>query len=1164
MQGRVTVGVLGPVVASVAGEAVDLGGPRQRAVLARLAVAGGEVVSTDRLVHDLWDEAEAPAKALAVLQVHVSNLRRVLEPGRARRAPATVLVSAAPGYALRVGDGLDARRFEDLVLEADGPDAGERHRRLTEALGCWRGGAYAEVVDEEWASPEAARLAELRLTAVELRAAAAIELGRAAVAVPELERQLHDHPAREESVRLLALGLYRSGRQGDALGVLRRAREHLAEELGVDPGPALRALEADVLAQAATLDGPTRETREAARDAAARESAWEAAARDGAREAGTRDATREAVTHEAARDAAVSSEAREEARGGAREAETRGGAREAVTREMASHEGPHPAASREVATDTATRRAGSQTAGVAGKASSWTNTRRAGATTLGRANELRAIRAAAGEAENGGTRIVWIVGEAGGGKTTLAETAAAGLAGEGWRIFRGRCPEVEGAPPGWPWFEAVGEPPAGETSPFRLGRVLAGHIDAAAPALVLLDDVHRADDLTLRLLRQVAVELAARPLLVVGTYRGTEASDELAATIGALLGVTAAHLTLGGLDAAAARVLAHEHGLVDAAPDVLATLVERTGGNPLFVRELARLISAEGAAAARSVVPAGVRETLRRRVARLPAAATTVLRQAAVLGRDADVDVLAEVAGKEPDDLIDALEVAVLAGLLDEPEPGQVRFTHALVRDTLYEDTPLLRRARLHTAALRVLEGRADAATLAHHATAAAGPATAGDAVPYAVRAAREAEAVGAWGESARQWTAALRLQEMAERRTGKAADPTALLAPAVTAMARAGNTAGARTAYGKASRTARGRDRLDVLCAWDAPMIWSIRDTAEPDPTVLAATTEFLAEPDLPAATRIRLLLARFREYEGIDVPAALDVTGEALTLARTIGDDRLLCLALNARAYMALGPDLHAQRRELEDELLTVAVRAGEVDHEAVAHWLLFLEASSRTDLVAARTEMELAVTRAGTGQLGALLGILAIFQGLLEILAGRLDAATARYEEVSRRLIEHGAVNGGLMAMVGRVGVAVRRGDLSPLRPELEYVESLHPGGLGDLIALALLDEGRAEDARRMWATRQPRPGDYYWLGFTALRAHVAGRLGDKVEASALYGQLLPYAGRIAGLDSGTLYAGPVDDALAWLAEALGRPAEAAERRKAAADLLEQVATALMING
>ncbi|MCO8277104.1 AAA family ATPase, partial [Actinoplanes sp. TRM 88003] len=674
--------VLGPLRATVRGVTADLGGPRQRAVLARLAVAAGEVVSADRLVDDLWGDT-LPAKALATLQVHISHLRRALEPGRAPRTPATVLVSAPPGYALRLPpEAVDAWHFDALVRTAATAAPAEQLRLLTEALDCWQGDAYAEMAAEPWAGPEVARLTELRLLAVESRAEAQLALGRSAVVVAELERHRHDNPGREAAVRLLALALYRCGRQGDALAVLRRTRDHLADELGVDPGPVLRALESAILAQAPALDPP-------------------------------------------------------------------------------------PAAAAPVL--------GAPALGVPVPGAPMI----AAPVASGREAELATIAAAADEAAQHGARVVMIGGEAGAGKTTLAEAALVTLAGAGWVTRRGRCPEVAGAPPGWAWTEALNgsdpaatgpphpaegparaaaasahlfekpapaaAPPspfekpalvAASPNPFELGRRIAGGLDTG-PTAVLLDDVHRADDLTLQLLRQVVAQQATRPLLVLVTYRTTDRGDELDATVAALLGSTAAHLVLRGLAPAAVAELARRHGLAEAGPELLALVAERTNGNPLFVRELARLIAAEGAGAAGSGIPAGVREVLRRRIARLPDAVATTLRQVAVLGREADLDTLAAVAGRDPDDLLDLLEAAVLAGLLDEPAPGQVRFTHALVRDTLYEDTPLLRRARLHTRALTALDGQADAATLARHAAAAAGPATAREAIPYAVTAAR-------------------------------------------------------------------------------------------------------------------------------------------------------------------------------------------------------------------------------------------------------------------------------------------------------------------------------------------------------------------------------------------------------------------------------------------
>ncbi|QHY96532.1 Transcriptional regulatory protein EmbR [Streptomyces sp. S4.7] len=253
---EVRFGVLGPVTAGRAtgGTADDrrgpiaLKGPRHRAVLARLIVARRRVVPVARLVADLW--ADPPPGAVGAVQTFVADLRRALEPGRPPRAPARLLVTEGSGYALRASpDAVDAWRFETAVGEAAELPADRALPRLDEALELWRGPAYADFEHEQWVRGERARLAELRLRSVERRAGAQLALGRAAEAVPDLDAHLADHPWREEAWRLLALALYRTDRQGDALAVLRRARSTLVEQLGVDPGPGLRRLEADILAQ---------------------------------------------------------------------------------------------------------------------------------------------------------------------------------------------------------------------------------------------------------------------------------------------------------------------------------------------------------------------------------------------------------------------------------------------------------------------------------------------------------------------------------------------------------------------------------------------------------------------------------------------------------------------------------------------------------------------------------------------------------------------------------------------------------------------------------------------------------------------------------------------------------------------------------------------------
>ncbi|GIF72824.1 SARP family transcriptional regulator [Asanoa siamensis] len=229
--------MLGPVVAWDAGGApVDLRGPRHRAVLARLVAAGGRVVPVDTLVDDLWQAP--PAGAVSALRTFVAALRRALEPDRPPRTPARVLVTEGPGYALRLPrEAVDAWRFE--VAVAAGAD-------VTEALRWWRGPAYAGL-DEPWAAAERARLEELRLHAVELRATELIAAGRAADAVADLDAHVTAHPWRETAWRLLAEALWRADRQADALAVLRRAGDLLRDQLGLDPGPALRQLEAEIL-----------------------------------------------------------------------------------------------------------------------------------------------------------------------------------------------------------------------------------------------------------------------------------------------------------------------------------------------------------------------------------------------------------------------------------------------------------------------------------------------------------------------------------------------------------------------------------------------------------------------------------------------------------------------------------------------------------------------------------------------------------------------------------------------------------------------------------------------------------------------------------------------------------------------------------------------------
>ncbi|MEU4242812.1 AfsR/SARP family transcriptional regulator [Actinoplanes sp. NPDC026619] len=251
---RVSFGVLGPVMAwDDRGEPIALKGPRHRAVLARLIAARGRVVPVGDLVTDLW--VAPPDGATSAVRTFVAALRRAIEPDRPPRAPARLLVTEGPGYALRADPAtVDAWRFEDTAPSDDSAV-------LAAALSWWRGPAYADFAGDPWTGAERSRLAELRLAVVERLAEARMAAGDAAGAIPDLDAHVTEHPWREQGWRLLALALYRTGRQADALDVLRRARDLLAGRLGLDPGPELRRLETDILRQSAHLSPePRRET----------------------------------------------------------------------------------------------------------------------------------------------------------------------------------------------------------------------------------------------------------------------------------------------------------------------------------------------------------------------------------------------------------------------------------------------------------------------------------------------------------------------------------------------------------------------------------------------------------------------------------------------------------------------------------------------------------------------------------------------------------------------------------------------------------------------------------------------------------------------------------------------------------------------------------------
>ncbi|MFI6235418.1 BTAD domain-containing putative transcriptional regulator [Micromonospora sp. NPDC050784] len=1086
------IGVLGPLRAWHGDVPLELGPLRQRAVLARLAIMVDQVVPVDRLIEDLW-AGDPPPRAQAALQVYVSNLRRALEPDRPPRSPAQVIVTAAPGYALRLrAEQLDAGRFEAstrsamAVLDADPEEA---YRRLDAELARWRGPAYVEFADESWAAAESARLAEFRLVAIEHRARAALALGRAEQVAPELERHVQAHPLREQAVALLALTLYRSGRQADALAVLRRLRTELADQLGVDPSPGLRALETDLLQQAPSLEQPTPATH--LRLAAPRFPA-----------------------------AAVAS------------------------------------------------------APVDGD-------------PLPRPDELARLREAAAYAVRSGFRMSWVLGDAGAGKSTLGRLLVGQLTADGWRTAVGRCPELDGAPPAWAWGEVLralqttappapaqadrlatllseGGAPLPTGGEFHLRRAVGdylGTVAAGGPLLLVLDDVHCADGETLQVLRHLAVALVDRPVLVVATYRPHEVNADLVAARGALTGGCGEDVVLAGLSETDVAELLRRHGAGIVGPDVVRAVWQRTGGNPLYVTETARLIAAEGPAAAVAGVPVGLRHVLRRRLARLPAAARSTLRTASVIGQDVDVDLLIEVVGGPEERVLDGLEAGLLAGLLVEPAPGRVRFAHAVMRDALYQDIPLLRRTRAHHRALEALERRRphDVAGLGRHALAGLSTSTAERALRYTTAAAHHATDLDAPREAAALWSgvgraiALLPETPLATRLAGWCAR--------AAATARAGDILTARQVRGEAvALAAMAADpsalRRALTCL-DAPVAWTVRPDRAVDTTFVAAVEAALAAlgSDAPVS-RCELLCTLVFEVEGADDDRADEASREALSLARESGQPGLLCRALNARYFPVMAPARRAELPAVGEEMLRVATAHGLTGYRAQAHHILFQAALHRADLVDARRHVDKAVEQANTGQLALMLAVLSWFDGLTALLAGDYPLALRRYGEAATRMEQVGGPNAQAMGMLGRFVVGLTGGGAAQSVPELRQVHARVPQDSHDLLALALVEAGDLEQARAVWKPELPIRPDYFWLLWACVRGEVAARLGNRTVARKSYAELTPWRGCFAGLETGSLSLGPVDNTLAALADLLDDPLAAGRHRADGLSLARRV--------
>jgi DNA-binding SARP family transcriptional activator len=671
--------VLGPLDLRRDGSPVSLRAAKPRKLLAILLVHHGRVVSKDRLVEYLWPESP-PAGAEHAIESHVSRLRSLLGDD-------LPLVARPPGYVLEIDpQSLDSVRFEQLLAEARASEPARAAARAADALALWRGDALADFSFESFAQAEIARLEELRQEAEEERVEAELATGKASELVGELEALVQVVPPRERRYRQLMVALYRSGRQQAALDVYKTARAALAEG-GLEPTPALRELERAILEQAPGLDAvpvgranAQRERRLVSVAAVAPDISLELDPEEHERQ---RSRAADGVAAVAAAYDALQPEpfllvfAQEDHPARASAAAT--AIRDALGASVAVETGEalvgNGAAGGPVV-ERARRRARD---GGAPAAPAPPLERRLEGPFVGREVELARLRQ---------SRAALVTGPPGIGKSRLARELA-----REERVVVGRCSSYgsEAIAPLIEIARSLGSPGAFDDVPAPEVPLAFRRLCEASPRMaVVFDDVHWADALVLE---TIELLVARGDGVRVFCLAREELLEEQPSFLAA-----ADHVTLEPLSTLEARNLAALLGTED------DSIVERAEGNPLFIEQLLAHATEGGDA-----IPPSLRSLLTARLDRLTPVERASIECAAIVGREFDGEIVAELS--EAQSVRAPLASLVRRGLLDPAPPSaafeeRFRFRHALIHEAAYAAITKGDRARLHEAAADLLEVR--------------------------------------------------------------------------------------------------------------------------------------------------------------------------------------------------------------------------------------------------------------------------------------------------------------------------------------------------------------------------------------------------------------------------------------------------------------------------
>ena len=823
---------------------------------------------------------------------------------------------------------------------------------------------------------------------------------------------------------------------------------------------------------------------------------------------------------------------------------------------------------------------------------------------VGRHATLRRLRALAERAVAGEAGLVFVSGEGGIGKTRLIAELAHRM--PGFQVLYGRCDEEELYPFG-PWVDMLrphlarmpqpelaelvrgapelarllpeiqerlpdlgGLPPVGEPETRRrqmFGAVVTvvRRLAAERPVLLIVDDMHWADRSSLLLARHLARDPALGAVLGVGTFRDSELHP------GHPLPELLAELERGGvlprlrLDGMAEREVAQLIG-GDAAPGTVSAIHAETGGNPFFVKQLARhLEELDGAAVAGAGVPQGVRDVIAARVGRLSEHAGRVLGVAALIGRDFDLELLERVAGLPEDELLDVLDAAVRGALLVEvaSTPGRYSFAHALLRTTLEAELSATRRGRLHLRigeAIEELHGARPEPWLAELARhfGAAGPRAADRAVAYAERAAAQAAARLAYDEAVRLLEAAVRLRRDDEHadQAGLARLENALAA----AQADAGQWEAARASFARAAVAARSAGAAAAFARaalGHAGGTWEQYGVADAENVaLLEEALRRLPADDSAMRAQVLARIAIHRSFVA-RVPEAevRAIADEAVSMARRVGEPQPLAAALTGALHARWRPGRAADRLDLAAELIELTEAHAAMTCAADAHvWragaLLELCRLAEADEHIAR-QAELAEACQQPAML--------IHRDGVRSMRAALEGDYERGARIAREVVERGEreeADGRLPTPMhvqfhgaSTLSLLNERGELGPHTPLFaRLARQIAPPGWRPALAWAHAQAGRPELARGLIEAMSEdgfaaTPRDSNFVPRLAQVAHVVAELGDPDLAARVEPQLAPYEDFWVVLGPSASTLGPVAYGVGAMRLLLDRPAEAA---------------------